>query len=74
MNGLIIYGLKRQVMRKDLMNILACPVCKSDLTLTADLEAEDDVIEGKLNCQHCKVDYPITGSVPNFVIEDPIAE
>ena len=61
-------------MRKDLMNILACPVCKGDLTLTADLEAEDDVIEGKLNCQYCKVDYPITGSVPNFVIEDPIAE
>ncbi|MEC9309956.1 MAG: methytransferase partner Trm112 [Chloroflexota bacterium] len=61
-------------MRKDLMNILACPVCKGNLTLTADLEAEEDVIEGTLKCQHCSVDYPIVGSVPNFVIEDPIAE
>ena len=61
-------------MRKDLMNILACPVCKGNLTLTADLEAEDDVIEGTLKCRHCSLDYPIAGSVPNFVIEDPIAE
>jgi|TARA_B100001146_G_C15908636_1_gene317789 uncharacterized protein YbaR (Trm112 family) len=74
MNGLYIYGLKRQVMRKDLMDILACPVCKSNLTLMAELETEDHVIEGKLKCQHCSIDYPIVGSVPNFVIEDPIAE
>ena len=74
MNVLRTCGLERQVMKKDLMDILACPVCKSNLTLMAELETEDHVIEGKLKCQHCSIDYPIVGSVPNFVIEDPIAE
>lgn len=74
MNVLRTCGLERQVMKKDLMDILACPQCKGKLKLTPDVEADDDVIEGNLTCVHCSIVYPIVGSVPNFVLEDPISE
>ncbi|MCH8921340.1 MAG: Trm112 family protein, partial [Chloroflexi bacterium] len=35
-------------MRKDLMDILACPMCKGDLELAVDEEEGDEVIKGSL--------------------------
>ena len=37
-------------MRRDLMDILACPICKKELTLTVTKEDDDEVIPGNLNC------------------------
>ncbi|MFB3093455.1 MAG: Trm112 family protein, partial [Dehalococcoidia bacterium] len=37
-------------MRKDLIDILACPVCKSPLELTVEEEAGEEVVSGKLTC------------------------
>lgn len=54
-------------MRKDLMDILACPVCKGDLELTVGEEQEDDVVQGSLYCQKCDFRYPITDSIPNLL-------
>src|SRR5207244_3053971 len=45
-------------MRKDLMEILACPMCKSELTLTIDEEKDDEVIRGTLFCAKCNEKYP----------------
>ena len=47
-------------MRRDLMDILACPVCKSPLTLEAEAEAEetDEVISGSLHCPKVSPDLP----------------
>jgi len=54
-------------MKKKLMYILACPVCKGELKLTVDEEKGDDVVAGSLYCAKCRVKYPITGSIPNLL-------
>jgi len=55
-------------MRKDLMDILACPVCKHHpLELDARVEEGDEVIEGTLTCPRCKRGYPIEESIPNML-------
>ena len=35
-------------MKKDLMDILACPACKGELRLTAEQEEGDEVVSGSL--------------------------
>ena len=35
-------------MKRDLMEILACPLCKGDLKLTVEEEDEKEVIKGSL--------------------------
>ena len=57
-------------MRKDLMEILACPMCKSELTLTIDEEKDDEVIRGTLFCAKCNERYPIEDSIPNLLPPD----
>ena len=54
-------------MKKDLMDILACPVCKGDLELLSEEEEGDDVIVGSLECVACSESYPIEGSIPNLL-------
>ena len=58
-------------MRRDLMDILACPVCKSPLTLEAEAEAEaeenDEIISGSLHCPKCPQTYPIVDAIPNLL-------
>ena len=57
-------------MRKDMMDILACPVCKGPLTLTVEKEEGDEVIEGALQCARCNETYPIHDSIPNLLPPD----
>ena len=54
-------------MKKDLMNIICCPMCKSDLILSIEKEEKDDVIQGKLGCKKCNVSYEIEDGVPNLL-------
>ena len=52
-------------MKKELMEILACPVCKSELELRVETEEGDEVIKGSLLCQKCDETYPIEDAIPN---------
>ncbi len=54
-------------MRRDLMDILACPVCKSPLLLNAESEENDEVISGSLHCPECPQTYPIIDAIPNLL-------
>ena len=54
-------------MKRDLMEILACPVCKGDLTLSATQEEGDEIVQGSLRCGACDETYPIEDSVPNLL-------
>lgn len=56
-------------MKKDMMDILCCPACKSSLELTINLEENDEIIKGKLKCTSCDKSYPIVDSIPNFIDE-----
>ena len=54
-------------MKKDLMNILVCPVCKGKLTLTIEKENEKEIVSGFLFCGKCNVHYPIVDTIPNLL-------
>jgi len=49
-------------MKKDLMDILACPMCKGPLELTVEEEDNGEVITGSLYCSACSHTYPIKAS------------
>ncbi|HOX35123.1 MAG TPA: methytransferase partner Trm112 [Methanoregulaceae archaeon] len=54
-------------MKRKILDILCCPVCKGDLTLSVAEENEREIIEGVLTCAHCGVDYPIHEGIPNLL-------
>ncbi|MER3397560.1 MAG: hypothetical protein C4315_00480 [Chloroflexota bacterium] len=54
-------------MKRDLMEILACPVCKGDLELRVEQEDEKEVIKGSLYCKNCNETYPIEDGIPNLL-------
>jgi uncharacterized protein YbaR (Trm112 family) len=57
-------------MRKDMMEILVCPVCKGELTLTVVKEDADEIVEGSLHCARCNETYPIQDTIPNLLPPD----
>lgn len=54
-------------MKKELMDILVCPVCKGKLTLTIEKENEKEVVSGYLYCAKGDVRYPIVDAIPNLL-------
>lgn len=54
-------------MKKELMEILACPMCKGNLELNIEEEKEGEVFKGILYCKKCKEDYPIKEGIPNLL-------
>jgi len=54
-------------MKKELMDILACPVCKGELQLSIEEENEKEVVSGTLYCARCDVRYPIVDTIPNLL-------
>ena len=54
-------------MRKDLVDILACPLCKSPLDLTVEEENGQEVVSGNLTCTKCGERYPIEDRIPNLL-------
>jgi uncharacterized protein YbaR (Trm112 family) len=58
-------------MRRSLMDILCCPVCKGDLTLNVQQEDKKEILEGGLFCPVCGVNYPIHEGIPNLLPHTP---
>jgi uncharacterized protein YbaR (Trm112 family) len=54
-------------MKKELMQILACPVCKGELQLDVDKEEGEEVVTGSLCCPKCRYSYPIVDTIPNLL-------
>ena len=54
-------------MKRELMEILACPVCKGELKLSVEVEQGDEVVEGSLYCGVCRESYPIADAIPNLL-------
>jgi len=57
-------------MKRDLMEILACPVCKGELELHVEVEEGDEIVEGTLVCKNCGVSYPIKDTIPHLLPPD----
>jgi SAM-dependent methyltransferase len=54
-------------MRRELVERLCCPTCRSALALSIAKEHAGSVVAGNLRCEKCPHDYPIEGAVPRFV-------
>lgn len=54
-------------MRPDLLDLLACPLCKGELTLAVAEEDGDEIVRGTLACPACAEDYPIEDGIPNLL-------
>ena len=57
-------------MRPDLLEILRCPVCRGELTLTIRSKDHDEILSGSLACGRCHVDYPIDDGIPDLLPPD----
>ncbi|MCX8126253.1 MAG: methytransferase partner Trm112 [Dehalococcoidia bacterium] len=58
-------------MRRELLSILACPVCKGPLELQATEEDDREVVSGSLYCDRCRYSYPIVDTIPNLMPPEP---
>jgi len=54
-------------MKKELMEILVCPVCKGKLELKTEKEDDTEIVSGSLYCLRCRVSYPIADTIPNLL-------
>ncbi len=54
-------------MKQEMMNILACPVCKGELELTVEEKNGEEVVAGSLYCPKCDVRYPVVDTIPNLL-------
>ena len=57
-------------MKRDLLDILACPLCKGPLELRVETEDANEILSGSLHCQACDESYPIEDSIPNLLPPD----
>ena len=54
-------------MKRSLLDILVCPTCKAELTLTVDYEEDGEIVTGSLRCDACDETYPIEDTIPNML-------
>jgi uncharacterized protein YbaR (Trm112 family) len=57
-------------LKKELMDILACPICKSDLILNVTKENDEEIVSGTIYCSKCDEHYPIEDGIPNMLPPD----
>ena len=57
-------------MKKELMQILVCPVCKGTLQLNVSEQKGEEIITGSLYCSKCQYSYPIEDAIPNLLPPD----
>jgi len=57
-------------MKRQMMDVICCPVCKGDLELKVGKEDKAEILEGFLTCRKCRFDYPISDGIPNLLPPD----
>jgi len=62
--------MERDGLKRDLVNILCCPVCKGDLSLSVARQDADEILAGTLHCGKCKKGYAVDEGIPNLLPAD----
>jgi uncharacterized protein YbaR (Trm112 family) len=57
-------------MKRELMDIIVCPVCKGKLKLTIEKENDNEIDCGSLYCEKCDVRYLIIDTIPHLLPAD----
>lgn len=55
-------------MKRDILEILRCPVCLGELNLKVEIEREE-IIKGTLTCKNCGRVYRIEDGIPMMLPE-----
>ena len=59
-------------MKKQIVDILVCPVCKGKLQLKVEEENEVEIVTGSLYCPQCAARYQIIDTIPNLLPPDQV--
>lgn len=54
-------------MRKELIDILCCPICKGDIIIDIEQENDKEILKGEFFCNNCNEHYPIDDGIPNMI-------
>ena len=54
-------------MRRRALDLIVCPVCKSDFNVFVTESNGDDIVSGQLQCCGCNRTYPIRRSIPRLL-------
>ncbi len=57
-------------MKRKLMEILACPICKSPNLGLHVFEEKEEIVEGLIICQNCLRWYPIIEEIPHMLPDE----
>ncbi len=57
-------------MKESLLDIVCCPVDKSELELEDAERDEGEVVDGRLVCTECGEAYPVEDGIPNLLPPD----
>jgi uncharacterized protein YbaR (Trm112 family) len=57
-------------MKRELLRLLCCPVCKGSLLLEVESEEANQIIKGTLICIACTLCYSIDDGIPNLLPPD----
>ena len=62
-------------MNKKLLDLLACPGCKSTMLCQTEMKNKsDEIIIGSLECRTCSRSYPISNGIPRFISSNNYAQ
>ena len=54
-------------MKRDIVDMLACPICNGDMSVTINNGDQHEVLDGILHCPACDIDYPIEEGIPLLI-------
>ncbi len=57
-------------MKRTLLDILACPICKSHPLELHVFEEKDEIVSGLLVCPSCNRYYPIIDEIPHMLPDE----
>ena len=85
----IVYSARAMAVDQELLEILACPICKEEVKLIPLSEGrrstvrdkyrekfrgEEPVVEQGLQCVKCRRVYPIVSDIPVMLVEEAFEE
>ena len=60
-------------MKRQLLDILACPICKNHPLILHIFEEEKEIVEGVMMCNNCNRWYPIIEEIP-YMLPDELRD
>ncbi|HJJ55400.1 MAG TPA: methytransferase partner Trm112 [Methanocorpusculum sp.] len=57
-------------MKRWLLDIICCPICKGTLIITENKSTNTEILDGVLTCTSCNRTYPISDGIADLLPDD----